>query len=89
MTIKQNIVSRMEQGSLTLTALSKKAGISLATLQNIIYEKSKSPTIHVLLAISDALGCSISDLVDEESHNVLFITPVSYTHLTLPTTPYV
>jgi DNA-binding Xre family transcriptional regulator len=74
MTIKENILKHMNQKNLTLTNLSQKAGIGMATLQNIVYDRSKNPTIQVMIALANALNCSLYDLIETPMEKNIFVT---------------
>lgn len=65
MKIKKKI---SEQDS-SVHALEKKAGLKPSAIQNIIYGRSKNPSITLIQAISQALDCNIEDLVDAETFN--------------------
>ncbi len=66
-TIKNNILSMMHSKNLTAYALTKKSNLKIATIQNILYGKSKNPTISVISEIAAALDCSVSDLINEKT----------------------
>lgn len=57
---------KMEQEGITAYALEKRAGLKPSAVNNIIYGKSKNPSITVLKAISRALNCTVADLIGEE-----------------------
>lgn len=66
--LKNNIIELMQERNMTAYALSKKADIKLTSLQNILYDKSKNPTINVLSEIAKALDCSLLDLVEDDNY---------------------
>lgn len=65
MKIKQKI---SEQDS-SVHALEKRAGLRPSAIQNIIYGRSKNPSITLIKAIAQALDCNIEDLVTSETLN--------------------
>jgi transcriptional regulator with XRE-family HTH domain len=71
MALKNNILSLIENENISVSALARKSGIKIPTLQNIIYGRVENPTINVLKALSTALNCSLLDLVDED-HSIFF-----------------
>lgn len=52
-----------EQDS-SVHAIEKRAGLKPSAIQNIIYGRSKNPSISLIKAIAQALDCNIEDLVD-------------------------
>ncbi len=67
MEIGKNIRKRREANGWTLAQLAEKSGISGGMLSEIEREK-KNPTIRTAWQIASALGCTISDLVDDKPH---------------------
>ncbi len=63
------IKCKMEEEGLTAYALEKRAGLKPSAVNNIIYGKSKNPSIEILKAIAKALNCSVSDLIGERVTN--------------------
>ncbi len=62
------IKHKLEQEGLSAYALEKRAGLKPSAVNNIIYGKSKNPSISVLKAISKALNCTVADLIGEETY---------------------
>lgn len=63
--VSTKIKQKMEEQGLTAYSLNKKANLNSSGVQNILYGRSKNPTVEVLSSIAKALKCSISELVDE------------------------
>ena len=61
------IRSLIEEKNLSVQGLEKKSGLKLNAVRNILIGHSKKPSAETLLAISRALGCTIGELLDEES----------------------
>lgn len=73
-TLKTNILNEMEKKSWSVHALEKQAGLKPSAIRNILYGRSKNPSLSVIQSIAAALNCSVTDLIDEElvkkeSHN--------------------
>jgi len=68
MEIGHNIARRRKALGLTLSDLSERCGISPGMLSDVENAK-KNPTIRTVSQIADALGCTISELVDETVNN--------------------
>ena len=71
---------------MTITELADKMGINRVNLSNMV---NGNPTVETLNKIADAIGCPVTELFEKPQSDGFSITSVSYTHLTLPTTPYV
>jgi transcriptional regulator with XRE-family HTH domain len=56
----------MEKG-ISTHALEKKAGLKPSAIQNILYGRSKNPSIHIIQAVAQALGCRVSELIEENT----------------------
>lgn len=66
MDLSNRLKKKMEERSLSINALEKKAGVRPCSVQNILYGRSKSPGINTLKSIAQALGCNLIDLIGEE-----------------------
>lgn len=65
MDVGPQIAARRAQLGLTLAQLAEKSGVSKAMLSDVECGK-KNPTVRVLHQIAVGLGCTISDLLDDE-----------------------
>jgi transcriptional regulator with XRE-family HTH domain len=67
----QNLATKIkhlaEENKLSVLALEKKSGLKTGAVRNILTGHSKKPSAEILLAISKVLGCSIGELLDEDS----------------------
>jgi len=78
--VADRIRNKIEEKSLSVMGLEKKAGLRLHSVQNIVSGQTKKPNINTLIAIAHVLGCSLSDLVDapenvnpdKESKHIMF-----------------
>ena len=64
--ISRHIKEKMVEKGLSAHALEKLAGLKLSAVQNIIYGRSKNPSVNILIPIAQALGCTVSDLLEED-----------------------
>jgi transcriptional regulator with XRE-family HTH domain len=65
-TIGENVARLRTRAGLTQSELAEKAGIPFPTYRGIEYGKSVNPGIDALIAISEALGTSVEELVGNE-----------------------
>jgi transcriptional regulator with XRE-family HTH domain len=78
--VAEKIRDKIEEKNLSVMGLEKKAGLKLHAVQNILSGQTKKPNINTLVAVANALGCSLSDLVDvpesvddvKESKHIMF-----------------
>lgn len=61
----RKIKERMVELDLSAHALEKRAGLKSSAVQNIIYGRSKNPSINLINSIARVLGCEIQDLIGE------------------------
>lgn len=65
--LQQEITKRLADKNITPYAIQKLTGINEGTIRNIINGKAPNPTLNVLLALTNILDCSISELVGDDS----------------------
>lgn len=65
--LSTKIKERIHEQGLSTYALEKRAGLKPSAVQNILYGRSKNPSITIIQAIAQALGCRITDLIDDET----------------------
>ena len=65
--LSKNIKERMAELEISAHALEKRAGLKTSSVQNIIYGRSKNPSISLISSIAKVLGCGIEDLIDDQS----------------------
>ena len=63
--IVTQIKARLLQQGISAHALEKRAGLKPSAVHNILYGRSKNPSITIIQAIAQALKCKVSDLIDE------------------------
>lgn len=65
--LSRKIKERIHEQGLSTHALEKRAGLKPSAVQNILYGRSKNPSITIIQAIAQALGCRITDLIGDDS----------------------
>lgn len=63
------IKEKITEKGLSTHALEKRAGLKPSAIQNILYGRSKNPSITIVKAIADALDCSVADLLGEQNNS--------------------
>lgn len=63
--IGRNLKKKISQAGLSVHALEKKAGLKQSAVQNILYGKSKKPSLHLIESIAKVLNCTVSELLEE------------------------
>jgi transcriptional regulator with XRE-family HTH domain len=66
--IAENIKEKMLEKGISAHALEKEAGLKNSAVQNILYGRSKNPSIKILTAISQVLNCNLSQLIGDDLH---------------------
>ena len=64
--IGSNIKKKILENGVSVHSLEKKAGLKQSAIQNILYGKSKKPSLHLIQSIAKALNCTVSELLGEE-----------------------
>ena len=59
------IRKRMKQKNIGNKELSEMTGISLSTINNVLYETTKDPSVNIITSIAKVLDCSIDELVED------------------------
>lgn len=62
--VAEKIRHKIESQNLSVMGLEKKAGLKVHAVQNILSGQSKKPNVDTLVAVANALGCTLSDLID-------------------------
>lgn len=68
--LQARLRKKMAEAGFSAHALEKQAGLKRSAVQNILYGKSKKPSAEILGAITKILGCSISELLNQQQENV-------------------
>jgi len=63
--LKTNIEKQLSARNLSVSELERRAGLKQSTLQNILYGRSKNPSIETVSLIAKELNCSIEELMGE------------------------
>lgn len=61
--ISQTIKDKISEAGISVHAFEKKAGLKQSAVQNILYGKSKKPSLHIMQAIAQALDCTVLELM--------------------------
>lgn len=64
--LSQKIKEKMIERNLSAHLLEKRAGLKPSAVQNIIYGRSKNPSIALIKAIANVLNCTVEDLISED-----------------------
>ena len=64
--LAKQISARMQAKNLSSIALEREAGLKPHSVQNILRGKSKKPSAEILQAVSDVLGCTVKDLLQDQ-----------------------
>ena len=68
--VKKKILSFLQREGISIANLEKKAGLKINTLRNIMYDKSKNPSLETIIKLSDALQVSIDYLIRPNEENL-------------------
>ncbi|OJW46260.1 MAG: hypothetical protein BGO67_08565 [Alphaproteobacteria bacterium 41-28] len=99
MQVAKQISVRMKAKNLSILTLEREAGLKTHAVRNILRGKSKRPKADILQAVSDVLGCTIKDLLQNqeifqeedfsESKNELLNESYAYPDLYMDTVQFV
>jgi transcriptional regulator with XRE-family HTH domain len=64
--IVNQIREKMNKKGISVHALEKQAGLKSSAIHNILYGRSKNPSVKVIKAIAAALDCEVSELINDE-----------------------
>lgn len=64
--LSERIKIKLSHQGLSTAAFEKKAGLKPGAVNNILYGRSKNPTISIIQSIASAFECRISDLIDDD-----------------------
>ena len=70
-TFRRNLLRVMKERGLDAATLSKMAGLNPRAVKDIEEGRSQSPKLQTAVAIADALGVDLSDLLSPEPRNHL------------------
>lgn len=62
-TLRHNIDIYVDDKEITLNDISKKSGLSVSTLSNVLYKDSKDIRLGTVIALAQALGVTIDELI--------------------------
>lgn len=97
--LAKQIAVRMKAKNFSILTLEREAGLKTHAVRNILRGKSKSPSVDIVHAVSEALGCTVKDLLQNEelfqeeelteSKNEKLNEPYAYPKLYLETVQFV
>lgn len=64
--LAKQITIRMKAKNFSILTLEREAGLKTHAVRNILRGKSKSPSVDIVHAVSEALGCTVKDLLQNE-----------------------
>lgn len=64
--LQKNLLSQLKEKNMSINALEKISGLKQSAIQNIIRGRSKKPSADLLMAIAQALDCSVEDLLKSD-----------------------
>jgi len=64
MTLSARLKQKMQEHNISAHALEKRAGLKSSAVHNILYGRSKNPSINLIQTIAEALNCTLNDLLD-------------------------
>lgn len=64
--VKYKLQEHFENNDINLSSFENNAGLKRNVIYNILYDKSKNPTIENIVKIADALNCSIDELLGRD-----------------------
>ena len=84
---KKKILAFLEKEKISMAALERQAGLKVNTLRNVMYDKSKNPSLETILKLSNALEVSIDYLlrpnIEEIAlHEDLFLSKEVFDYVT-------
>lgn len=65
--LRVNLQQKMHENRISAHALEKQAGLKASAVHNILYGRSKNPSINLIRIIAETLNCPISDLLDDKT----------------------
>ena len=66
--IKFKLKEHFDNNEINLSSFENKAGLKRNAIHNILYDKSKNPTIENVVKIAEALDCSIDELLGRDEY---------------------
>lgn len=71
--LQRQLKKKLEEAQINASELERRASLPLSAARRILLGNTKNPTLETLLAIANALGCTIDELVREEDASHPFI----------------
>ncbi|MBA3814702.1 MAG: helix-turn-helix transcriptional regulator [Alphaproteobacteria bacterium] len=66
--LQSKLKSQLLKSNLSIREVERRAGLNRSALSNILQGKSKNPTLHILYALAEVLGCTLSDFIETSEH---------------------
>ncbi|MBY6276824.1 MAG: hypothetical protein CWE10_11555 [Symbiobacterium thermophilum] len=67
--LRHNLYTLMAQRDMTAAELARRAGCTPAYISLLMSGRRSNPSTTILLRLASALGCSVADLLDGDSHD--------------------
>lgn len=64
--LAKQLSARMQAKNLSSIALEREAGLKPSSVQNILRGRSTKPSAEILQAVSNVLGCTVKDLLENQ-----------------------
>jgi transcriptional regulator with XRE-family HTH domain len=65
--LTQNLKHKLEEQSLSISEFERVAGLRRSAVYNILNGRSKNPSMALIQACAEALGCSVAELLGEST----------------------
>jgi len=74
-----NLNEKIKESGLSLNELEKMAGLKGSAVKNIVYGRSKNPTVNTVQKIANCLGVSLNELIGNKEKPIIASTkPVDH-----------
>lgn len=67
MSLSARLKQKMQEHNISAHALEKQAGLKSSAVHNILYGRSKNPSVNLIQTIAETLNCTLADLLGEDS----------------------
>lgn len=81
--LASNIKRLLDESRLSVMGLEKKAGLKTNAVRNILSGHTKKPSAETVLAISRALGCSLSQIIEDDREHQSALEEMGFENVAL------
>mgnify|MGYP000377095436 CR=1 FL=1 len=67
--LRHTLYNQMVRADMTAAELARRAGCTPAYISLLMSGRRSNPSTTILLRLASALGCSVADLLDGDSHD--------------------